>query len=198
MEDKEDFNNLTIDLYYLNNTIEDYVLPLNLNELRIKVKKLFHIENRENNEIFFLYDFTVEEEDEEENIKKEVTIEVKTDDDYALLLKRIKSHEIKNDIIFIETDKCPGEINRKTPQTFEEEIQSVIKSELKAAGERIKKYLSGQSKCYPSTKSQDQNQCSKCNQVISGKIYRSVIEPEEKNYCEKCSLQYDKPLFIIN
>ena len=198
MEDKEDYQNLTINLYYLNNTINDFELPLYLNDLRTKVKKIFRIDNKENDEIFFLYNINVEEKDEEENIKKEITIEVKTDDDYALLLKKTKSDEINNDIIYIETDKVPGEISRKGPKTFEEEVQCVIKNELKAAGERIKKYLSGKKKCYPSTKNQDQNKCSKCNQVISGKVFRSVIEPEEQYYCEKCSLLENKPLFILN
>ena len=198
MEDKEENRNLTINLYYLNNTINGFILPLCLNDLRTKVKKIFRIENRENDEIFFLYNITVEEKDEEEIIKKDITIEVKAEDDYELLLKRIKSDEIKNEIIYIETDKVPGEISRKSPETFEEEVQCVIKNELKAAGERIKKYLSGLQKCYPSTINEDQNKCSKCNRVISGKVFRSVIEPEEQYFCEKCSLLENKPLFIIN
>ena len=202
MENKEDFQNLTINLYYLNNTIKDYELPLNLNELRIKVKKLFHIKNKTNEEILFLYNITKEvkgdeEEEDEENKKKEVTVEVKTDDDYILLLKRIKSDELKNDTIFVETDKCIG-ISSKNPETFEEEIECVIKNELKLAGERIKKYLSGLNKCYPTTKNPEQNQCNTCNKIISGKIFRTIVEQDEKNYCEKCSLLYPKPLFIIN
>ena len=71
-------------LYYLNNTINEFELPSSLNEFRTRIKKMFHIENKTNEEIFILYNIDEEENDSEEN-KKETTVEVKTDDDYTLL-----------------------------------------------------------------------------------------------------------------
>ena len=187
-----------INLYYLNNTIKEFELPSSLNEFRTRIKKMFHIENKTYEEIFILYNIDEEENDSEEN-QKEATVEVKTDDDYTLLLNRNEKKKIKDNIIMVETDKFQGAISRKSPESFEEEIRCVIQNELKAAGERIKKYLSGKQKCYPSSKTKDEKTCSKCNKTIIGKSFRDVIiENEEKYYCEKCSLLHDKPVFIIN
>jgi hypothetical protein len=74
----------------------------------------------------------------EEKQKKEKIIEIKRNEDYISLLKQIKSGEIEDDIIFIETERVPEEISRETPETFEEEIECMIRTQLKAAAERIK------------------------------------------------------------
>ena len=191
-EELKELENLKSNIYYLNNTIEDFDLPLSLNEFRTQIKDLFHIKSRNNDEIFVIYTFLA---DEDENKEKEEILEAKTDNDYHLLLKRIKDDKIKDQTIFIETDKVPSQISRKDPETFEEEIQYVIERELKAAAENIKKYLSGNKKCYPSAKNRI---CSNCCRNIIGNIYKSVTDIEEKIYCEKCSFTQKDPTFIIH
>ena len=141
-EDLLELANQTANIDYMNNLIEGFELPSSLNDFRTQIKKLLHIESKTNDEIFVLYIF---KEDDKE-------IEAKTDEDYTLLLKRMKNDEIKDNTIFIESDKVPCEISRKNPESFEEEIQYVIERELKSAADRIKKYLSGNKKCYPSVK----------------------------------------------
>ena len=189
-EELKELANQTANIYYMNNTIEEFDLPLSLNEFRNEIKNLLHIESKNNDEIFVLYKLN---EDENKN-----EIEAKTDDDYTLLLKRMKEGIIKDRTIFIETDKVPSEISRNTPETFEEEIQYVIERELKGAAERIKKYLSGNKKCYPSVKNQKNKICSKCCRNIIGDIYKSVTDYEGKIYCEKCSYSEKEPTFIIH
>ena len=191
-EELKEFANQTAKIYYMNNTIEEFELPLSLNEFRTQIKNLLHIESKNNDEIFVLYKSN---EDKDENTKD---IEAKTDDDYTLLLKRMKENKIKDGTIFIESEKVPSEISRKTPETFEEEIQYVIERELKGAAERIKKYLSGNKKCYPSVKNQKNKICSKCCRNIIGDIYKSVTDYEGKIYCEKCSYSEKEPTFIIH
>ena len=115
-EELEELKNLTANIYYLNNTINDFDLPLSLNDFRTQIKNLFHIESRSNDEIFVLYTYLEEDND----IKEEKILEVKTDEDYILLLKRVKDVEIKDNTILIEIDKVPSEIGRKNPETFEE------------------------------------------------------------------------------
>ena len=189
----EELKNLQANIYYMNNTINDFDLPISLNDFRTEIKNLFHIESRSNDEIFVIYTY-LKDDDE----KKEKIVEVKTDEDYILLLKRVKDDEIKDKTILIESDKVPSEISRKNPETFEEEIQYVVERELKAAAERIKKYLSGSKKCYPSAKNQKNKICSRCCRDIIGDVYKSVIDIEEKIYCEKCSFSQSDPTFIIH
>ena len=196
-EELKELNNLKANIFYLNNTINDFELPLSLNEFRTQIKELFHIESRPNDEIFVLYIYK-KEEDDDDNKEKEQNIEAKTNEDYILLLKRIKNDEVIDTNIFIETDKVPSEICRKNPETFEEEIHFVIERELKAAAENIKKYLSGNKKCYPSAKSRKNKICSQCCRTIIGDIFKSVTDIEERIYCEKCSYNRKEPTFIIH
>ena len=131
---EEEYGDLKADVYFLNSTIKEVELPISLNEFREKIKDLFLIKNRKNDEIFVIYS-------KEEN-GSETSIEVKTDEDYIELLKTIKESEIKDNTILIEIDKVPSETNRTIPDSYEEEIQCVVERELKGAAERIKKYLS--------------------------------------------------------
>ena len=194
-EELKDLENQKSNIFYLGNTIKDFDLPLSLNEFRSKIKDLFHIESRKNDEIFVIYSLL---EDGDNNKVNEKTLEAKTDKDFHLLLKRIKNNEVKEKTILIETDKVPSQISRINPETFEEEIQNVIERELKAAADNIKKYLSANKKCYPSAKNRKNKMCSKCYRTIIGDIYKSVVDIEEKIYCEKCSFSQDDPTFIIH
>ena len=186
---EEEYGDLKADIYFLNNTIKEVELPISLNEFREKIKDLFLIKNRKNDEIFVIYS-------KEEN-GSETSIEVKTDEDYIELLKTIKESEIKDNTILIEIDKVPSETNRTIPESYEEEIQCVVERELKGAAERIKKYLSGNKKCYPCAMSH-KKMCSKCGRSIFGDLYKSVTDIEEKYYCERCSFSQKEPCFIIH
>ena len=186
---EEEYGDLKADIYFLNSTIKDVELPISLNEFREKIKDLFLIKNRKNDEIFVIYS-------KEEN-GSETSIEVKTDEDYIELLKTIKESEIKDNTILIEIDKVPSETNRTIPESYEEEIQCVVERELKGAAERIKKYLSGNKKCYPCAMSH-KKMCSKCGRSIYGDLYKSVTDIEEKYYCERCSFNQKEPCFIIH
>jgi hypothetical protein len=186
---EEEYGDLKADVYFLNSTIKEVELPISLNEFREKIKDLFLIKNRKNDEIFVIYS-------KEEN-GSETSIEVKTDEDYIELLKTIKESEIKDNTILIEIDKVPSETNRTIPDSYEEEIQCVVERELKGAAERIKKYLSGNKKCYPCAMSH-KKMCSKCGRSIYGDLYKSVTDIEEKYYCERCSFNQKEPCFIIH
>ena len=186
---EEEYGDLKADIYFLNSTIKEVELPISLNEFREKIKDLFLIKNRKNDEIFVIYS-------KEEN-GSETSIEVKTDEDYIELLKTIKESEIKDNTILIEIDKVPSETNRTIPESYEQEIQCVVERELKGAAERIKKYLSGNKKCYPCAMSH-KKMCSKCGRSIYGDLYKSVTDIEEKYYCERCSFNQKEPCFIIH
>lgn len=192
-DDKKKLENVKITLSYLNNKVKDFKLPPSLNEFRKNIKSIFQIPNKLD-EIFITY---IIEESNEKNKKKEKIIEIKRNEEYISLLKKINSDEIKDDIVLIETERVPDEISRETPQTFEEEIDCLIRTHLRAAGERIKKGLSAKRQLYPSSYTRNKI-CSKCRQPIIGKIFRGVTELEQKSYCEKCSYNLNIPMFIIH
>ena len=52
---EEEYGDLKADVYFLNSTIKEVELPISLNEFREKIKDLFLIKNRKNDEIFVIY-----------------------------------------------------------------------------------------------------------------------------------------------
>ena len=182
---------VSCNLFYLKNKINDFELPASLNECRIKVQSIFCLELNKLEDIIIIYKMENKEND------KEKIIEVKTDDEYKKMLKRLEEDEIKDNSVFIENDKVPTETSRENSETFEDEIAYLIECELKAAGERIKNSLSGNKNCYPSAQNQDIKACYKCGKIIIGNIYRSVTDIDEKIFCEKCSYEQKDPIFII-
>ena len=193
MESQENIKeeNIKCDLFYLKNKINDFELPTSLNEFRKKVQSIIGLEFNKLEDIIIIYKFKIKENN------KEKIIEVKTDNEYNNMIKRFKEDQIKDHSIIIETDKVPTETSRQNPETFEEEIEYLIESELKAAGERIKNALSGNKKCHPSTQNQDIKTCFRCSKIIIGNIFKSVTDIEEKMFCEKCSYEQKDPVFII-
>ena len=188
-------NHLEITLSYLNNKIEDFQLPSTLNEFRTKIKEIFQIK-KNIDEIFITY--ITEEQEEGKEDEQEFVHEVKREEEYVTLLELIKQEDVvKDSIIYIETDRVPNEVCREFSKNFDQEIELLIKTQLKAAGERIKKGLSGKTELYPSTKIQEKK-CFKCNKNIIGDIFKCVEDVDQTIYCKKCSLNKTSPMFIIH
>ena len=188
-------NHLEITLSYLNNKIEDFQLPSTLNEFRTKIKEIFQIK-KNIDEIFITY--ITEEQEEGKEDEQEFVHEVKREEEYVNLLGLIKQEDVvKDSIIYIETDRVPNEVCREFSKNFDQEIELLIKTQLKAAGERIKKGLSGKMELYPSSKIQEKK-CFKCNKNIIGDIFKCVEDVDQSIYCKKCSLNKTSPMFIIH
>ena len=191
----KELQDVKINVFYMNNKVNDFVLPTSLNEFRNKVKHCFLIENKNNEEISVLYFY--KSNNEKDKVKEKI-IDVKADKDYILMLNRIKSDDIKGNTVYIETDKVPSETSRLNSNNFEEEIHYLIECELKTAGEKIKKYLAANKNCFGSTKNEEKKVCSRCSKDIVGKIFRSVKDINDKYFCEKCSFIQKDPIFIIH
>ena len=188
-------NHLEITLSYLNNKIEDFQLPSTLNEFRTKIKEIFQIK-KNIDEIFITY--ITEEQEEGKEDEQEFVHEVKREEEYVNLLGLIRQEDVvKDSIIYIETDRVPNEVCREFSKNFDQEIELLIKTQLKAAGERIKKGLSGKMELYPSSKIQEKK-CFKCNKNIIGDIFKCVEDVDQTIYCKKCSLNKTSPMFIIH
>ena len=194
MEDNK--NNLKITVSYLNIKLEDFDIPSTLYEFRTQIKQIFQIK-KNIDEIFITY-LTTEEEEEGKDEPSDTLHEIKREEEYKTLLDNIKQDDaIKDNIIYIETERVPEEISREFAQTFEQEIEYLIKAQLKAAGERIKKGLSGKMELYPSSKRQEKT-CRQCKQPIIGDIFRIVDDVNQNTYCKKCSINFSQPMFVIH
>lgn len=144
---EKDDKNYKANLYYFNSTVNDYELPESFLIFKEDIKEMFNIDSNINDELSLFY--TILDKDKENKEKKKIT-KVKTQDEYKEMRDGIQKIEDKT--IFIEIEKDSFNINRKAPETFEEEIQCVVEREIKNAAERIKKFLSSNSKRYPYSK----------------------------------------------
>ena len=178
-------------IYYYNNIINDYILPENFDDFKNETKQLFSIDCRLNKEISLYYTF-LEHGKGDQIIEKFIL--VNADEGYKEMRQRIKN-DIKDKMIILEIDG--NIINRKIPQTFEEEVNLVVERELKDAFKRIRQYLTANNvRNYPRSKIQDKK-CDNCNKNIIGDIYKKAINIEEKYYCIDCSNDINEPLIII-
>ena len=191
---EEENKNYKANLYYFNSTVNDYELPESFLIFKEDIKEMFNIDSNINDELSLFY--TILDKDKENKEKKKIT-KVKTQEEYKEMRDGIQKIEDKT--IFIEIEKDSFNINRKAPETFEEEIQCVVEREIKNAAERIKKFLSSNSKRYPYSKKQDK-QCCNCSGLIYGDMYKKAKEISEQYYCEKCAFELndDEPLFVIH
>ena len=191
---EKDDKNYKANLYYFNSTVNDYELPESFLIFKEDIKEMFNIDSNINDELSLFY--TILDKDKENKEKKKIT-KVKTQDEYKEMRDGIQKIEDKT--IFIEIEKDSFNINRKAPESFEEEIQCVVEREIKNAAERIKKFLSSNSKRYPYSKKQDK-QCYNCSGLIYGDMYKKAKEISEQYYCEKCAFELndDEPLFVIH
>ena len=190
MRNKNDFK---ANLFYSDEPFNDIYLPETLEAFKLTIKELYNIDSKLNNEICITYILS----GKENNKDIETKIEVKTEDEYKNM-RNIIADEIKGKNINIEIKNNLNIINKKKPETFEEEIQFVVETELKNAAERIKNCLSSKNKkIYPETITQDKT-CKECGEFIKGNIYKKVLEVKEFFYCEKCSSDINEPMFIFH
>ncbi len=209
MEEKVDKNEEKNDskykanLFYFNNTVNDYELPESFLIFKEDIKEIFNIDSNLNDELSLFYTFS---DKDKENKEKKKIIKVKTQDEYKDMRDKIgtkideKTNEKNNEkTILIEIENDSFNVNRKAPETFEEEIQCVVEREIKNASERIRKFLSSNSKRYPYSKKQDR-QCCSCSGLIYGDMYKKAKDIQEQYYCEKCAFELndDEPLFVIH
>ena len=87
MEDRDinKIENQKIKVSYLNNSIQDFLLPTSLDQFRRKIKKLFQIQNKID-DIFIIY--KTQEKNQEE---KEIFNEVKRENEYKTFLEKYNS-----------------------------------------------------------------------------------------------------------
>ena len=201
MEEKNDKKQVKNDseykanLFYFNNTVYDYELPESFFIFKEDIKEIFNIDSNLNDELSLFYTFL---DKDKENKEKKKIIKVKTQDEYKDMRDKIEK-KIEKKTILIEIENDSFNVNRKAPETFEEEIQCVVEREIKNAAERIRKFLSSNSKKYPYSKKQDR-QCCSCSGLIYGDMYKKAKDIQEQYYCEKCAFELndDEPLFVIH
>ena len=97
--------------------------------------------------------------------------------------------------LYIQSKGNTGSYHKR-PRKFKDKIERILENETNKILNNINKVLLNKNK---DEQNQDGkgNKCSRCQNIIKGKIFKSLIN-ENEYYCNKCSNFHSYPLLIIN
>ena len=84
----------------------------------------------------------------------------------------------------------------KRPNKFKKKIELILENETNKILNNISNVLLNKNK-EEQVEDGNGNKCSRCQNIIKGKIFKSLIN-ENEYYCKKCSNFHSYPLLIIN
>ena len=169
----------TINIYYINSKINDYIFPKTLLDFQKDIQTIFNISSNIISDINYIH------KEKNEKIKD---LNFGTEESYKKEISEINIMNKDKDInIYIENNNSDN---------FEENIKKLVENEIKAAADRIINGLKYKGK-NEEIKIKE-IKCNICQQYIEGDMFKSFVENEEQYFCEKCSLGIEEPMFIIH
>ena len=124
------------------------------------------------------------------NSNKNIFIENQTDFD-----RYFNDNDIKNKDLYIQSKGYTSSYYKR-PNKFEKKIELILKNETNKILNNISNVLLNKNK-EEQVEDGNGNKCSRCQNIIKGKIFKSLIN-ENEYYCKKCSNFHSYPLLIIN
>jgi hypothetical protein len=121
---------------------------------------------------------------------KNIFIENQTDFD-----KYFNYNDIKNKDLYIQSKGYTSSYYKR-PNKFEKKIELILENETNKILNNISNVLLNKNK-EEQVEDGNGNKCSRCQNIIKGKIFKSLIN-ENEYYCNKCSNFHSYPLLIIN
>ena len=104
-------------------------------------------------------------------------------------------NDLNNKDLYIQSKGYTSSYNKR-PRKFKEKIQLILENETNKILNNISKVLLNKNK-EEQVEDGSGNKCSRCQNIIKGKIFKSLIN-ENEYYCKKCSNFHSYPLLIIN
>ena len=124
------------------------------------------------------------------NSNKNIFIENQTDFD-----RYFNYNDIKNKDLYIQSKGYTSSYYKR-PNKFEKKIELILENETNKILNNISNVLLNKNK-EEQVEDGNGNKCSRCQNIIKGKIFKSLIN-ENEYYCKKCSNFHSYPLLIIN
>ena len=124
------------------------------------------------------------------NSNKNIFIENQTDFD-----RYFNDNDIKNKDLYIQSKGYTSSYYKRTNKK-KKKIELILKNETNKILNNISNVLLNKNK-EEQVEDGNGNKCSRCQNIIKGKIFKSLIN-ENEYYCKKCSNFHSYPLLIIN
>ena len=121
---------------------------------------------------------------------KNIFIKDQTDFD-----RYFNNNDLKNKDLYIQSKGYTSSYYKR-PNKFEKKIELILENETNKILNNISKVLLNKNK-EEQVEDGNGNKCSRCQNIIKGKIFKSLIN-ENEYYCKKCSNFHSYPLLIIN
>ena len=136
------------------------------------------------------------------NIDKQLELNNKAIEDYSNILiyyinnsRYFNYNDLKNKDLYIQSKGYTSSYNKR-PNKFEKKIELILENETNKILNNISNVLLNKNK-EEQVEDGNGNKCSRCQNIIKGKIFKSLIN-ENEYYCNKCSNFHSYPLLIIN
>ena len=124
------------------------------------------------------------------NSNKNIFIKDQTDFD-----RYFNYNDLKNKDLYIQSKGYTSSYYKR-PNKFEKKIELILENETNKILNNISNVLLNKNK-EEQVEDGNGNKCSRCQNIIKGKIFKSLIN-ENEYYCKKCSNFHSYPLLIIN
>ena len=184
MENDEN-NSKTINIHIYNAIIKDVKIDNNLSNFKSILDKQLELNNKaiEDYSNILLYYIN--------NSNKNILINNKNDFE-----RYFNNNELNTKDLYIQS-KGNNNSDYNRPKSFKKKIETILENESKKLINNINKVLLNKNKDEEQIQDEKGNKCSRCNEIIRGKIYKSLIY-ENEFYCKICSNFHSYPLLIIN
>ena len=124
------------------------------------------------------------------NYNKNIFIKDQTDFD-----RYFNYNDLKNKDLYIQSKGYTSSYYKRQNK-FEKKIELILENETNKILNNISNVLLNKNK-EEQVEDGNGNKCSRCQNIIKGKIFKSLIN-ENEYYCKKCSNFHSYPLLIIN
>lgn len=104
--------------------------------------------------------------------------------------------DLKNKDLYIQSKGYTSSYYKR-PRKFKNKIELILENETNKILNNISKVILNKNKEEDKMQDGNGNKCSRCQNIIKGKIFKSLIN-ENEYYCKKCSNFHSYPLLIIN
>ena len=104
--------------------------------------------------------------------------------------------DLKNKDLYIQSKGYTSSYYKR-PRKFKDKIELILENETNKILNNISKVILNKNKEEDKMQDGNGNKCSRCQNIIKGKIFKSLIN-ENEYYCKKCSNFHSYPLLIIN
>jgi len=181
----ENDENNSINIHIYNAIIKDVKINDNFSDFKSTLEKQLELNNKAIKDFSNILLYYINNSDKNILINNQKDFE-----------KYFNNKDLNKKDLYIHS-KGNNDSDYKRPVKFKKKIEIILENETKNLINNISRVLLNKNKDEEPIQDEKGIKCTRCNNIIKGKIYKSLIN-ENEFYCKICSNFHSYPLLIIN